>query len=173
MLRLRVACRTGFIRGAFDAVANLRRRFGLQGRPLAGRGSRSRKAESPRGLRPIGPAAGALGSEPWISGSESNRGGCSRRSRATLSDSHALGLADPRGQRQGCPRGGGSVVRSGVLCDERQRKSSQWMVWARYRYRARVDSEWSGRDDRLSGQDTLERRSEPRSAVLLTCAASA
>ena len=41
------------------------------------------------------------GSEPDISGSESNRGGCSRRPRATLSDSRALWLTDPLGLAAG------------------------------------------------------------------------
>ncbi len=50
---------------------------------------------------PVAVAAAALGSEPRISGSASNRRGRSRRPRPTLSDSRALWLTDPLGLTAG------------------------------------------------------------------------
>ena len=72
-------------------------------------GSGSRRVSQPdrpiprrRGtLRPVGSAAAALRFEVHISGSESNRGGCSRRPRPTLSNSRALWLTDPLGLAAG------------------------------------------------------------------------
>ena len=52
-------------------------------------------------LRPGGSDAGALHFEADISGSESNRGGCSCPPRATLSNSRALWLTDPLGLAAG------------------------------------------------------------------------
>ncbi len=85
----------GCSRRAFSNVAELRRSFGLRlglsEAPAAG-------CPNPRhhaGLRPGTPPPRALCFEADISGSESNRGGCSRRPRPTLSDSRALWFTDP------------------------------------------------------------------------------
>ena len=81
------------------------------GRSVYGSGSRRasrRDRPTPRGrgsLRPVGSAAAALRFEVHISGSESNRGGCSRRPRPTLSNSRALWLTDPPGLTAGLPSG--------------------------------------------------------------------